>query len=101
MAPASHRFLWVGCEFSRLLGRRVVRCDEVRVLRVTAYVRADEGAHRNDLQPSRAQIVEGAADELGAKALAPRLDLRVDEREPARNAPVADLAGELAVVVQL
>src|SRR5947207_13006498 len=68
---------------------------------MTADVRADEGAHRNDLQPSRAQIVEGAADELGAEALAPRLDLRVHEREPARNAPVADLAGGLAVVVQL
>src|SRR5437763_15622995 len=100
MSPASHRFLWGGCEFWRLLGRRVVRREEVRVLRMTADVRADEGAHRDDLPPSRAQIVEGAADELRAAAFAPRLDLRVDEREPARTAPVTDLAGELGVAVQ-
>jgi hypothetical protein len=66
-----------------------------------ADVRGDEGTDGRDLQAAGAHVVERAAHELGAEALALRLDLGVHERKPAGETPVADLARELAVVAQL
>jgi hypothetical protein len=77
--------------------------DEVGVLGVAADVAGDERAERNDRESTGSQVVERVPYESAAEAvsLEARLDVGVDENDRARSAAVADLAGELAVDVEL
>ena len=76
-------------------GGRRVASNQVGLVGVAAQIATDERTERDELEPTGAEVLQGAGDQPLAQPLAREgwVDLGVDEQDRARLGPVLDEPG--------